>query len=76
MMTQGHLAQHVLFHTMHHPAIGVEAPRLFGVAPSRYMLRRLNGRSPVRIAGAGTPRQRRRLASGVLPSFVARVTRA
>lgn len=65
-MTQGHLAQHMLFHTMHHPAIGVEAPRLFGVAPSHYMLRRLNGRSPVRIAGAGTPRQRRRLASAVL----------
>lgn len=60
------LAQHVLFHVMHQPAIGVEAPRLFGVAPSRYMLRRLNGHSPVRIARVESRGQRRRLASRVV----------
>jgi len=65
-LTQGHLAQHVLFHVMHQPAIGVEAPRLFGVAPSRYMLRRLNGHSPVRIARVESRGQRRRLASRVV----------
>lgn len=64
-LTQGHLAQHVLLHVHHQPAIGLEARRLFGVEPSRYMLMRLNGRSPAQIAGAGTPAARRRLGARV-----------
>src|SRR3954470_9248062 len=32
LLTQGHLAQHVFFHSLHQFAIASEAPRLFGVA--------------------------------------------
>jgi len=67
-LTQGHLSQHLLFHSLHQFAIPSEAPSIFGVtdAAFRQMRRaeqspleigRLHGRSPSRIQA---------LSSGVL----------
>jgi hypothetical protein len=51
-LTQGHLAQHVLFHYFHQPAIAIEAQRIFGVSPIKFRSLRLQGNSPAQIAAA------------------------
>jgi hypothetical protein len=51
-LTQGHLAQHVLFHYFHQPLIGSRADRIFGVTPATYRKLRLRGMSPAEIGGA------------------------
>lgn len=51
-LTQGHLAQHVLFHYFHQPAIASQAKRIFGVSPIRYRQLRLQGKSPAAIGRA------------------------
>jgi hypothetical protein len=51
-LTQGHLAQHVLFHYFHQPLIGSRAARIFGVTPAAYRKLRLRGRSPAEIGRA------------------------
>ena len=56
-ITQGHLAQHVLFHSFHQPAVALEARRIFGVSALDYRRLRLNGRSPASI-GARHDRSR------------------
>lgn len=58
-LTQGHLAQHVLFHYYHQPVVAVHAKRLFGVSPIEYRRLRLRGKSPAEIAIAHgrSPRQ-------------------
>lgn len=67
-LTQGHLSQHVLFHTFHQPAIAVRADDLFGVAPIEYRDLRLQGISPAAIGrGAGhSPREVARRTDSVL----------
>lgn len=64
-LTQGHLAQHVLFHYYHQPLVAVHARRLFGVAPIEYRRLRLSGQSPAQIA-AGHHRSPRRAKLGAL----------
>jgi hypothetical protein len=58
-LTQAHLANHVLFHVFHTPAIAESAPRIFGVQPAAYRRLRDQGWSPQLIgATAGrTPLQ-------------------
>jgi hypothetical protein len=51
-LTQPHLAQHVLFHYFHEPAIAIAADRIFGVSPLEYQRALLLGRSPAEIARA------------------------
>lgn len=51
-LTQGHLAQHVLFHYFHQPLIASRAARIFGVSPVRFRRLRLQGRSPAEIGRA------------------------
>ncbi|HEX8854270.1 MAG TPA: hypothetical protein VF752_01620, partial [Thermoleophilaceae bacterium] len=51
-LTQGHLAQHVLFHYFHQPGLGIRARSIFGVSARRYQRLRLSGRSPAEIAAA------------------------
>ena len=51
-LTQGHLAQHVLFHYFHQPLIASRAARVFGVSPVRYRQMRLSGMSPAEIGRA------------------------
>jgi hypothetical protein len=62
VLTQGHLAQHVLFHYFHNPGIGLNAARIFGVDPLEFQWRRLRGESPALIAAV----------SGRRPASVAR----
>jgi hypothetical protein len=52
VLTQGHLAQHVLFHYFHNPGIGLNAARIVGVDPLDFQWRRLRGESPALIAAA------------------------
>ena len=61
-LTQGHLAQHILFHYFHHPAIARRAVRIFGVGAQSYQLQRLAGVSPAAI-GAARGRTRRAVAT-------------
>jgi Tol biopolymer transport system component len=60
-LTQGHLAQHLFFHSLHQFAIASEAPDIFGVTDARFRalrrerelsplaIARLHGRSPARV---------------------------
>jgi hypothetical protein len=53
MVTQAHLARHVLFHIYHTPAIPRHAQEIFGMAPRAYRALRDSGWTPMRIAAAG-----------------------
>jgi hypothetical protein len=53
MLTQAHLARHVLFHIFHTPAIARHAQAIFGMSPQRYRRLRDGGLSPQRIAAQG-----------------------
>ncbi len=60
-LTQGHMAQHLFFHSLHQFAIASEAPDIFGVTDARFRalrrerelspltIARLHGRSPARV---------------------------
>ena len=50
MLTQGHLAQHVLYHTMHGPAVPAHAPELFGMTRETFLAARQAGLTPNEIA--------------------------
>jgi len=53
MLTQAHLARHVLFHIFHTPAIARHAPTIFGMSAARYRRMRDSGLSPQLIAARG-----------------------
>jgi hypothetical protein len=53
MVTQAHLARHVMFHIYHTPAIPRHAQEIFGMATQPYRRLRDSGWSPQRIAAAG-----------------------
>jgi hypothetical protein len=53
MLTQAHLARHVLFHIFHTPAIPRHAPEIFGMSPNAYRKLRDSGWTPVAIAAKG-----------------------
>ncbi len=53
MLTQPHLARHVLFHIYHTPAIPRHAREIFGMAPTPYRTLRDSGWTPMRIATTG-----------------------
>ncbi len=56
MLTQPHLARHVMFHIYHTPAIPRHAREIFGMSPDRYRRLRDSGMNPARIALAGDRR--------------------
>jgi hypothetical protein len=60
-ITQGHLAQHILFHDFHHPGIALRARSIFGVPALEYRRLRLAGRAPAAI-GRAHDRSRRTVA--------------
>ena len=75
-LTQGHLAQHVFFHSLHQFAIPSEAPAIFGVTDAEFrVLRRgeqspleigrLHGRSPGRITQLSQDVLRERVRAGI-----------
>jgi hypothetical protein len=53
MVTQAHLARHVMFHIYHTPAIPRHAQEIFGMSPQAYRRLRDSGIPPLRIAAAG-----------------------
>lgn len=75
-ITQGHLAQHLFFHSLHQFAIPSAAPDLFGVTDAAFRtlrrqelsplaIGRMHGRSPGRIEGAAIAVLRERIAFGI-----------
>ena len=53
MLSQAHLARHVLFHIYHTPAIPRHAQEIFGMSPQRYRAMRDTGTTPMMIAARG-----------------------
>ena len=53
MLSQPHLARHVLFHIYHTPAIPRHASEIFGLSPQRYRRLRDSGTTPLMIAVLG-----------------------
>jgi hypothetical protein len=53
MLTQAHLARHVMFHIFHTPAIPRHAQEIFGMSPSAYRALRDTGATPQQIAAKG-----------------------
>jgi hypothetical protein len=52
MLTQGHVAQHVLFHTFHGAAVPAHALELFGIPRDGFLAARQAGSTPAGIARA------------------------
>ncbi len=74
-ITQGHLSQHLLFHSLHQFSIPSEAPAIFGVTDARFRelrrgeqspleIGRLHGRSPSRVQAKSAAVLRERVAFG------------
>jgi hypothetical protein len=53
MLSQAHLARHVLLHIYHTPAIPRHAQEIFGMSPGRYRALRDSGVTPTTIAARG-----------------------
>jgi Tol biopolymer transport system component len=75
-LTQGHMAQHMFFHSLHQFAVPARARQIFGVSKDRYLaLRRselspiqigmLYGRSPAQVQTAVIATLRERARSGI-----------
>jgi hypothetical protein len=78
MLTQAHLARHVMFHIFHTPAIPRHAREIFGMNPHAYRVLRDSGYSPQRIAAEGgrTLKQSRAALRSVLARRDAQAVRA
>jgi hypothetical protein len=74
-LTQAHLANHVLFHVFHTPAIAEHASRIFGVTPARYRRLRDAGNSPQSI-GATAGRSPEHVAAALRDLLLRRGARA
>jgi Tol biopolymer transport system component/plastocyanin len=75
-ITQGHLSQHLLFHSLHQFSIPSEAPAIFGVTDAEFRglrrgeqspleIGRLHGRSPARVQALAAAVLRERVSFGV-----------
>jgi Tol biopolymer transport system component len=82
-ITQGHLAQHVFFHSLHQFAIASEAPAIFGVSDVEFRrlrraelsplaIARLHGRSPGQVQARAIAVLRERAQAGVRGGAMAR----
>ena len=67
-ITQGHLSQHLLFHSLHQFAIPSEAPAIFGVSDAGFRALRRAEQSPLEIGRlhGRSPSRIERLSAGVL----------
>jgi Tol biopolymer transport system component len=76
-LTQGHLAQHLFFHSLHQFAIPSRAPQIFGLTDAAFRevrrtlelspltIARLHGRSPARVEALSVAALRERARAGV-----------
>jgi Tol biopolymer transport system component len=76
-ITQGHLAQHLFFHSLHQFAIPSRAPQIFGLSDAAFRdvrrtlelspltIARLHGRSPARVEALSVAALRERVRAGV-----------
>jgi Tol biopolymer transport system component len=76
-ITQGHLAQHLFFHSLHQFAIPSRAPQIFGMSDQAFRdvrrtlelspltIARLHGRSPARVEALSVAALRERARTGV-----------
>jgi plastocyanin len=76
-ITQGHLAQHLFFHSLHQFAIPSRAPQIFGMSDQAFRdvrrtlelspltIARLHGRSPARVEALSVAALRERARAGV-----------
>jgi Tol biopolymer transport system component len=76
-LTQGHLSQHLFFHSLHQFAIPSRAPRIFGMSDAAFRdvrrtlelspltIARLHGRSPARVEALSVAALRERARAGV-----------
>jgi Tol biopolymer transport system component/plastocyanin len=75
-LTQGHLSQHLLFHSLHQFAIPSESPAIFGVSDAQFRtlrraeqspleIGRLHGRSPAQIQALSAAVLRERVRFGI-----------
>jgi WD40 repeat protein len=76
-LTQGHLSQHLFFHSLHQFAIPSRAPRIFGMSDAAFRdvrrtlelspltTARLHGRSPARVEALSVAALRERARAGV-----------
>ena len=76
-LTQGHLAQHLFFHSLHQFAIPSRAPTIFGLSDAAFRdtrrtleispltIARLHGRSPARVEALSVAALRERAHAGV-----------
>ncbi len=82
-ITQGHLAQHVFFHSLHQFALPSAAPELFGVTDAQFRelrraelsplaIGRLHGRSPGEVQAQAIAVLRDRLRAGVAGDAMSR----
>ncbi len=78
VLTQGHLAQHIMFHQFHHVAPALHTRRLFGVSPLEYRRLRLLGESPYAIARRGhqNPKRLARRVMNLMRRYASRGVRA
>src|SRR6185503_4051893 len=83
-ITQGHLAQHLFFHSLHQFGIASEAPAIFGVGDMEFRrlrraelsplaIARLHGRSPGQVEALSIAVLRERAATGVRGGAIPRV---
>jgi hypothetical protein len=76
-ITQGHLSQHLFFHSLHQFAIPSRAPQIFGMSDAAFRdvrrtlelspltIARLHGRSPARVEALSVGALRERVRAGV-----------
>ncbi len=86
-LTQGHLAQHVFFHSLHQFSLPSAAPELFGVTDAAFRrlrrtelsplaIARLHGRSPGYVEGQAIAVLRERVRAGVSGGALSRAQAA
>lgn len=83
-ITQGHLSQHLFFHSLHQFAIPSRAPRIFGMSDAAFRdvrrtlelspltIARLHGRSPARVEALSVAALRERARAGVAGHAITR----
>jgi Tol biopolymer transport system component/plastocyanin len=83
-LTQGHLAQHLFFHSLHQFAIPSRAPQIFGLSDAAFRdvrrtlelspltIARLHGRSPARVEALSVAALRERARAGVAGHAISR----